>query len=40
MTEVGMSWVFYVGGASALTGVLSFLAILTYDFGPSALTEW
>jgi MFS family permease len=40
MTEVGMSWVFYVGGASAITGVFSFLAILTYDFGPSALTEW
>ncbi|SFR69278.1 MFS transporter [Halogeometricum limi] len=40
MTEVGMEWVFYVGGAFAITGVCSFLAILAYDFGPAALTEW
>ncbi|MDS0299010.1 MFS transporter [Halogeometricum sp. S1BR25-6] len=40
MYEIGMEWVFFVGGATALTGVLAFLAVLVYDFGPSALTEW
>lgn len=40
MTDVGMEWVFYVGGASAITGVLTFLGVLSYFHGPSALTEW
>jgi MFS family permease len=40
MTEVGMEWVFYVGGASAITGVLTFLGVLSFFHGPSALTEW
>lgn len=40
MTEVGMAWVFYVGGASAITGVVTFLGVLSYFHGPTALTEW
>ncbi|SFL50877.1 Predicted arabinose efflux permease, MFS family [Halogranum rubrum] len=40
MAEVGMEWVFYVGGVSAITGVLTFLGVLSYFHGPSALTEW
>ncbi|WP_240137513.1 MFS transporter [Salinigranum salinum] len=40
MTEVGMGWVFYVGGAFALTGVAAFLATLVVLHGPNALSEW
>jgi MFS family permease len=40
MADVGMQWVFYVGGAFALTGIVSMLAMGTYFHGPSALTEW
>ena len=40
MTEVGMAWVFYVGGAFALTGVGAFLATLVVLHGPNALSEW
>jgi hypothetical protein len=40
MTEVGMGWVFYTGGAFALTGVVSFLATLVALHGPNALSEW
>jgi MFS family permease len=40
MTEVGMGWVFYTGGAFALTGVVSFLATLVVLHGPNALSEW
>ncbi|MFC6825333.1 MFS transporter [Halopelagius fulvigenes] len=40
MADVGMEWVFYVGGLFALTGVLTFLAVLVRDFGAGALTEW
>ena len=40
MTEVGMEWVFYVGGAAAVTGVVTFLGVLSYFHGPTALTEW
>ncbi len=40
MVDVGMSWVFYVGGAFALSGVACFLAILWYDHGVRALTTW
>ena len=40
MYEIGMASVFYVGGAFALTGVGSFLAILVWIHGPAALTEW
>ncbi|MFP8958597.1 MFS transporter [Natrialbaceae archaeon A-CW3] len=40
MYEVGMASVFYVGGLFALTGVGSFLVILIWLHGTSALTEW
>ncbi|WP_439025379.1 MFS transporter [Haloarchaeobius sp. DT45] len=40
MTQVGMQWVFYVGGLSAMTGVLAFLGSLWYTQGAGALTEW
>ncbi len=37
---VGIAWVFYVGGAAAVVGALAFLAILSYNYGVSALAEW
>ncbi|WP_042664784.1 MFS transporter [Haloferax sp. ATB1] len=40
MAEVGMEWVFFVGGAAAITGVLAFLAALTWSHGTDALTTW
>jgi MFS family permease len=40
MTDVGMEWVFYVGGATALTGVFSFLAVLVVNYGTGALSQW
>jgi MFS family permease len=40
MTQVGMEWVFFVGAATAFTGIGAFLAILAYDHGTAALTTW
>ncbi|KAB1196115.1 MULTISPECIES: MFS transporter [Haloferax] len=40
MVEFGMEWVFYVGGASALTGVFAFLGVLVWSHGTGALTQW
>jgi hypothetical protein len=40
MTEVGMSWVFFVGAAAAFSGIGAFLAILASDHGRAALTAW
>jgi MFS family permease len=40
MTDVGMAWVFYVGGAAALVGALAFLASLVRLNGAGAVTEW
>ena len=40
MTEVSMVSVFYVGGAFAVTGALTFLAILLWRQGRRALIEW
>ncbi|WP_101297217.1 MFS transporter [Halegenticoccus soli] len=40
MTDAGMAWVFFVGGGTAITGVLTFLAVLAYSHGAAALTEW
>jgi hypothetical protein len=36
----GFAAVFYVGGASALVGVATFLAALWYTQGREALTSW
>jgi hypothetical protein len=30
-----MAWVFYVGGAAAITGAASFAAVLVGSFGPT-----
>jgi len=40
MTTVGMAWVFFVGGAFAITGALTFLGILVWHHGPGGLREW
>ncbi len=39
-SEYGIETVFYVGGAFAVTGALSFVGVLTYFHGSGALTEW
>jgi len=40
MTSLGMAWVFYVGGAFAVTGALTFLAILIWTHGAGGLRKW
>jgi MFS family permease len=40
MGTFGMEWAFYVGGAFAITGVCTFVGVLTKFHGPGALTEW
>lgn len=40
MGSIGMDWVFYIGGFVAISGVLTFLAVLVHDHGRDALTEW
>ena len=40
MTDVSMASVFYVGGAFAITGAVTFLLILVRSHGRRALTEW
>ncbi|WP_435179773.1 MFS transporter [Halorussus sp. AFM4] len=35
-----IDWVFFVGGAAAFSGVLTFLAVLSWNYGARALTEW
>ena len=40
MTQVGMAWVFYVGAATALTGVAAFLLVGTHLFGRDYLSSW
>ncbi|MGB9964516.1 MFS transporter [Halobacterium hubeiense] len=40
MSQFGMEWAFYVGGAFALTGVATFLGVLVHSHGARALTEW
>ena len=40
MVEVSMASVFYVGGAFAITGAATFLAILVHDHGRAALATW
>lgn len=37
---IGMEWVFFVGGAAALTGVFTFLGILLRTHGRTALSHW
>ena len=40
MVEVSMAAVFFVGGAFAVTGAVTFLAILLADHGRAALSRW
>lgn len=40
MVQFGIEWVFYIGSAFTLTGTFIFAAILFYDHGLNALTEW
>lgn len=40
MVEVSMASVFYLGGAFAITGAVTFLVILVWFHGYRALTEW
>jgi MFS family permease len=40
MDAVGMDWVFVVGGATALTGVLAFVGVVAVRYGPRELTRW
>ena len=40
MTNVGIEWVFYLGAASAFTGVAAFLGLLTYRHGRAGLAAW
>ncbi|MFT4890410.1 MAG: MFS family permease [Halobacteriales archaeon] len=40
MTQVGMEWVFYVGAATALTGVAAFLLVGTHLFDRGYLSTW
>lgn len=40
MDNVGMDWVFIVAGATALTGVFTFLGIISTRFGIRQITHW
>jgi len=40
MDGAGMQWVFFLGGATALTGVATFLGVLTYSHGKAGITKW
>jgi MFS family permease len=40
MDSAGMQWVFFLGGAAALTGVATFLGVLTYSHGRAGITKW
>jgi len=40
MDGAGMQWVFFLGGATALTGVAAFLGVLSYSHGRRALRAW
>ena len=40
MTDVGMEWVFYLGGAFALSGVASMIILLVRAHGRGGITSW
>jgi hypothetical protein len=40
MDSVGMTWVFVVAGATALTGVLTFVGIVCVRYEPEELFRW
>lgn len=40
MGQFGIEWVFFVGGFAALSGVATFLGVLSRDHGARALSQW
>jgi len=40
MDGPGMEWVFFLAGATAPSGVLTFFGVLSYSYGTGALTRW
>jgi MFS family permease len=40
MGQFGIEWVFFAGGLAALSGVGTFLAVLSWDHGARALHQW
>lgn len=40
MDGIGMEWVFFVGGAAALTGAATFVGIVTVEYGTQELFRW
>jgi hypothetical protein len=40
MAGPGMAWVFFVGGAAAVSAAVTFVGLLTRTFGRQALTSW
>lgn len=40
MTQIGMSWVFFIGGFFAISGAITFVSVLTYTHGKNALRSW
>lgn len=40
MGQFGIEWVFFAGGLAALSGVVTFLGILSWDHGSHALRQW
>lgn len=39
MGQFGIEWVFFAGGAAALSGVLTFFGVLSWDHGANALRQ-
>lgn len=40
MGQFGIEWVFFLGGAAALSGVATFLGILSWNHSSHALQQW
>lgn len=40
MTQIGMSWVFFIAGFFAISGALTFVSVLIHTHGKNALRSW
>lgn len=40
MGHVGIEWVFFAGGIAAISGVVAFLGVLSWEHGTQALHQW
>jgi hypothetical protein len=40
MDSVGMKWVFFVSGGTAITGVVTFVGIVAARYGSRELIRW